>query len=258
MQDVNCNTTESRLELGTSYKFESLWLFSHDGKVRILNRDSRCASWITIRNTVFWTVCTPNHVEIRDLRCTSQITVQGCFWVTHLKSRISTWFGVHTVQNTVFRIVIQDAHLESRFKIHTLPCESSLCRIHCMDGKPTLQQIHKHNASFPPDYKCTQITQFIMFRPVEKGHFQDCFPMHKTNMQIWKSYNLIQTYIRAYIPMHMYKCTLRNTSVDEMYFVKHIYYYSALSYPLLNDLTEYLKFKHSLASTINLLIIKCL
>ena len=95
--------------------------------MRILNRDSRCASWITIRNTVFWTVCTPNHVEIRDLRCASQITVQRCFRVTHLKSRISTWFGIHTVQNTVFRIVIQDAHLESRFKIRTLPsCENSL------------------------------------------------------------------------------------------------------------------------------------
>ena len=57
----------------------TLRLFSHDGQVRILNRDSRCASWIKIRNTVFWTVCTPNHVKIRNLRCASQITVQRCF-----------------------------------------------------------------------------------------------------------------------------------------------------------------------------------
>ena len=32
----------------------------------------------------------------------------------------------YTVQNTVFRILIQDAHLESQFKIRTLPCENSL------------------------------------------------------------------------------------------------------------------------------------
>ena len=119
---LNCDLGD-----GATWLNVTLRLFSHDGKVRILNRDSRCASWIMIRNTVFWTVCTPNHVKIRDLRCASQITVQRCFRVMHLKSRISTWFGVHTVQNTVFRIVIQDAHLESRFKIRTLPsCENSL------------------------------------------------------------------------------------------------------------------------------------
>ena len=82
--------------------WRGLRLFSHDGKVRILNRDSRCASWITIRNTVFWTMCMPNHVEIRDLAYTrSKIPYSN-------------------------RIVIQDAHLESRFKIRTLPsCENS-------------------------------------------------------------------------------------------------------------------------------------
>ena len=107
-----------------------LWLFSHDGKVRILNCDSRCASWITIQNTLFWTVCTPNHVEIRDLRCVTRKPLLTVIWDAHLKSRISACFGVHTVQNAVFRIVIQDAHLESRFKIRTLPsCENSLCLV---------------------------------------------------------------------------------------------------------------------------------
>ena len=95
--------------------------------MHILNRDSRCASWITIQTTVFWTVCTPNHVEIHDLRCVTRKHLWTVIWDAHLKSRISTWFGVHMVQNTVFRIVIQDAHLESRFKIRTLPsCENSL------------------------------------------------------------------------------------------------------------------------------------
>ena len=53
-------------------------------------------------------------------------------WDAHLKSRISTWFGVHTVQNTVFRILIQDAQLESQFKIRTLPSYEnslSLCKV---------------------------------------------------------------------------------------------------------------------------------
>ena len=39
--------------------------------MRILNFISRCASWIKIRKTVFWTVCMPNHVAIHDLRCAS-------------------------------------------------------------------------------------------------------------------------------------------------------------------------------------------
>ena len=36
------------------------------------------------------------------------------------------WFGVHTVQNNVFRILIKNAHLELKFKIRTMPsCENS-------------------------------------------------------------------------------------------------------------------------------------
>ena len=66
------------------YLMMNLWLFSHDGKVRILNFNLKCASWIKIRKTVFWTVCTPNHVEMRNLKCAFQITVLRCFRVTHL------------------------------------------------------------------------------------------------------------------------------------------------------------------------------
>ena len=46
----------------------TLWLFSHDGKVRILNFNSRCASRMKIRKTVFWT--------------TSRFVI----WDAHLKS----------------------------------------------------------------------------------------------------------------------------------------------------------------------------
>ena len=46
------------------------------------------------------------------------------------------WYGVHTVKNTVFRILIQNAHFELKFKIRTLPsCENSLryLRPHCFE-----------------------------------------------------------------------------------------------------------------------------
>ena len=150
-----------------------LRLFSHDGKVRILNRDSRCASWITIRNTVFWTVCTPNHVEIRDLRCASQITVQRCFRVTHLKSRISTWFGVHTVQNTVFRIVIPDAHLESRLKIRTLPsCENSLNEDR-EDDVCVVQTLTK--VTIIASFNCSKVVTFDNAKPKVIGVYTYAF-----------------------------------------------------------------------------------
>ena len=88
---------------------------------RDFNRDSRCASWITIQNTVFWTVCTPNHVEIRDLRCITRKHLWTVIWDAHLKSRISTWFGVHTVQIPYF---------ESWFKMRISNHDSkyALCR----------------------------------------------------------------------------------------------------------------------------------
>ena len=93
----------------------------------IAMRNLRCAIQMMIRMTVFWTVCTPNHIEIRNLKCAIQMMVRTIIWIAHFKLRIVMWFGVHTVQNTVFRILIQDAHLESRFKIRTLPsCENSL------------------------------------------------------------------------------------------------------------------------------------
>ena len=91
-----------------------LWLFSHDGKVRILNSNSKCAFWIKIRKTVFWTVCTPNHIAMRNLKCAFQMMVRTMIWIAHFKLRIAMWFGVHTVQNTVIRIIIWIAH----FKLH--------------------------------------------------------------------------------------------------------------------------------------------
>ena len=62
----------------------SLGLFSHDGNVRILNFNSKCAFWIKIRKMVFWTVCMPNHIAMHNLKCAFQKMVQRCFPVTHL------------------------------------------------------------------------------------------------------------------------------------------------------------------------------
>ena len=48
-------------------------------------------------------------------------------WDAHFKLRFATWFGIHTVFFCVFWILIQNAHLELKFKIRTLPsCENSL------------------------------------------------------------------------------------------------------------------------------------
>ena len=106
-------------------KGDRIRLFSHDGKVRILNRDSRCASWITIRNTVFWTVCTPNHVEMRnwktpldrDLRCASQITNLDVIWRTHgpkycSLNRDSRCASRITIQNTHYAVVWKQSKIQ--------------------------------------------------------------------------------------------------------------------------------------------------
>ena len=108
--------------------FES-WLemriLNHDSKYGILDRvyaKKHRESWFEMRIS--------NHVSDVFWSYASQITILDVFWRTH-------------GQNTVFWIVIQDAHLESRFKswfkIRTLPsCENSprlvlnptlLCRV---------------------------------------------------------------------------------------------------------------------------------
>ena len=59
-------------------------LFSHESKVRNLNYRLNCAFWMIIWKTVFWTVCTPNYIAMRHLKCAFQMTVRRCFLVTHL------------------------------------------------------------------------------------------------------------------------------------------------------------------------------
>ena len=67
------------------------------------SHNSKCAIQMMIRMMVFWTVCTPNHIAIRNLKCAIQIT----------------HFGVHTVHyyrlsnfnsKCAFRIKIQITH----------------------------------------------------------------------------------------------------------------------------------------------------
>ena len=95
---------------------------------------AKCVFWIVIRNAhlesrfeiryfgpcvrqkhreSWFEMRISNHVSDVFWSYASQITILDVFWRTHS-------------QNTVFWIVIQDAHLESRFKIRTLPsCENS-------------------------------------------------------------------------------------------------------------------------------------
>ena len=90
------------------------WLFSHDSKVRNLNLNLKCAFWIKIQKTVFWTVCMPNHIAIRNLKCAIQMMVRTVIWIANIKLRFAMWFGVHTVQNTVIQIIIWIAHFKLR------------------------------------------------------------------------------------------------------------------------------------------------
>ena len=62
----------------------TLRLFSHESKVRNLNLNLKCAFWIKIWKTVFWTVCMPNYIAMHHLKCAFQMMVRRCFPVTHL------------------------------------------------------------------------------------------------------------------------------------------------------------------------------
>ena len=106
-------------------------LFSHDSKVRNLNFNLKCAFWIKIRKTVVWTVCMPKSHRMRNLKCAIQMMIRmTVFWtvckpnhiaIHNLKCAIQMMvrspdhhlncahFGVHTVQTTVYRILIQNA-----------------------------------------------------------------------------------------------------------------------------------------------------
>ena len=93
-----------------------------------------------IRMTVFWTVCTPNHIAMHNLKCAIQRwsgssfelrigpSLNCAFQITHRDVICRT--DVHMVQNTVFRILIQKGHFKLKFKLRTLlSCENSQCNI---------------------------------------------------------------------------------------------------------------------------------
>ena len=47
---------------------------------------AKCTIWIIIRMMVFWTMCTPNYIAIRHLKCAIQMTVRRCFPLPHLSN----------------------------------------------------------------------------------------------------------------------------------------------------------------------------
>ena len=117
---------------GKSSSLVSRLLFSHDSQVRNLNLNSKCAFWIIIRMTVFWTVCTTNHIAIRNLKCAiNSNDGRTVIWIAHFKLRIAMWFGgaLHMhgpkyrhFESSFWRI----AHFKLKLKLHTLlSCENS-------------------------------------------------------------------------------------------------------------------------------------
>ena len=85
-----------------SNHIQLLWLFSHDGKVRILNFNSRCAFWIKIQNT-------------QKRPCVCQITSQNVIWNAHLKSRYRGVFQLRFSQITQRNLCMNDLTSESCF-----------------------------------------------------------------------------------------------------------------------------------------------
>ena len=77
-----------------------LWLFSHDGKLRILNFNSRCAFWIKIQNT-------------QKRPCVCQITSQNVIWNAHLKLRYRGVFQLRFSQITQRNLCMNDLTSES-------------------------------------------------------------------------------------------------------------------------------------------------
>ena len=81
---------------------QNLRLFSHDGKVRILNFNSRCAFWIKIQNT-------------QKRPCVCQITSQNVIWNAHIKSRYRGVFQLRFSQITQQNLCMNDLTSESCF-----------------------------------------------------------------------------------------------------------------------------------------------
>ena len=76
---------------------DSLRLFSHDGKVGILNFNLKCAFWIKIRKTHF-----------RSCVKTCQITSRNVIWNAHLKSRYRRVFQLRFSQITQRNLCMND------------------------------------------------------------------------------------------------------------------------------------------------------
>ena len=89
----------SRMSVNCAYnlawKKSTLGLFSHDGKVRILNFNLRCAFWIKIQNT-------------QKRLCVCQITSQNVIWNAHLKSRYRGVFQLRFSQITQRNLCMND------------------------------------------------------------------------------------------------------------------------------------------------------
>ena len=68
-------------------------------KVHILNFNLKCAFWIKIQKTVFWTMCTPNHIAMRNLKWRSrgvfQLHISQIMQRNHCMNALiyKSWFG---------------------------------------------------------------------------------------------------------------------------------------------------------------------
>ena len=152
-----------------SVYFES-WLemriLNHDSKYGILDRvyaKKHRESWFEMRIS--------NHVSDVFWSYASQITILDVFWRTH-------------GQNTVFWIVIQDAHLESRFKsrfkIRTLPsCENSQCFLRSLTWQLQPSSCKMHQGLLHASHFSKTLLQWLVYKQAwlnnTSGEIELCF-----------------------------------------------------------------------------------
>ena len=89
------------------------------------NYHSNCAIWIIIRMTVFWTMCMPNHIAMRNLECDDgpDHHLNCAFQITHRDVILCThgpkYRHSNDHSNCTIRIKIQITHFCSRVKTVT-------------------------------------------------------------------------------------------------------------------------------------------
>ena len=85
---------------------------------------TKCAIWMIIQTTVFWTMCTQICIAMRNLNCAIQMFVRRCFLVTHVSKScrdVTVWLPWPLNCNPLVRATWPSNH----FRLYTARCTCS-------------------------------------------------------------------------------------------------------------------------------------